>query len=397
MQVKISYRGVAVRYLVLFILLGMSLASPVEAIRWPWEAPAPWPRTSSTPVEPLRHPTLESRLGELDLDPADGFRFVVFGDQRILADGEWQEMLDHIATLSRHRGRISFILDTGDIVQNGRFSDQFHMLRDILRPVAHLPYLVAVGNHELHNNKTVQARINTARFLEGLDPSLSPQRLYYTKRLGPVRFIFLDTNDLAYGDHGEHGGSIAPPHASRAEEQMEWLVDELGRTDEATTTIVALHHPFVQSSKRHRGQGHTLWSYRFRGRTLPDILMDGGVDLVLAGHTHTYERFLLKRRDGRRMWFVNVSGRARPELTFWREGERRSRDIAGREKEMLAEWGWDNLDDWTIVQAEAMTDELSDQFALFSVDGEGELFLEMYFLDEDQALGLRRNRSVRLE
>ena len=41
------------------------------------------------------------------------------------------------------------IIDTGDIVDNGKHADQFAMLHDILEPVRAWPYLVAVGNHEL--------------------------------------------------------------------------------------------------------------------------------------------------------------------------------------------------------------------------------------------------------
>jgi hypothetical protein len=76
---------------------------------------------------------------------------------------------------------------------------------------------------------------------------------------------------------------------------------------------------------------------------------------------------------------------------------RRAKDIRGEEEEKLAKWGWKGLDSWNITQVEAMTGESHNQFAVISVDGEGDLFLEMYFLDEGQPLGLRRDPSVPLE
>jgi hypothetical protein len=397
MQVKISYSRTPTRFLALLVLAAMAiLVIPAEAIKWPWQSPAPWPRTSSGPVSPLGHPTIESRLQETQLNPFEGYRFVVFGDQRALADGEWQEMIDHIANLSRHRSRLLFMIDTGDMVNDGRFKDQFRMLREILSPVSHLPYLVSIGNHEVHYNESEDARTNVVQCLENLDPAFSMDRFYYAKQIGPVRFIFLDTNDFVYGDEGKSGGLSSPPPGSRAEAQMKWLIQELASRRPDEKIIVVIHHPFIHSSKKHRRLGRNLWSYNYRGRTLPDILLDGGVDVVLMGHTHTYERFLLER-DDERMWVINVSGRPRTELLFRGEGKRRATNIRGKEKKMFAKWGWTGLDGWSITQVEAMTGKSHNQFALISVDEEGELLLEMYFLDDDQPLDLRRDPSVLLK
>ena len=155
-----------------------------------------WPQTSRSEVEPLGHPTIESRLQEITWDVNSGFRFVVFGDQRALADGEWQRLMVHVSRAASGDEHILFMLDSGDIVDNGEFSDQFAMLRQILEPAGEIPYLVGVGDHELHDNRPGGAREHTASFLRYLDPSFSPGRMYYHKDIGRVRFIFLDTTDL---------------------------------------------------------------------------------------------------------------------------------------------------------------------------------------------------------
>ena len=79
-------------------------------------ASAGWTTSSSGPVTSLSHPTIDALVETLS-PPADfGYQFVVFGDQRALADGEWQEMMRHIGNLSATNDRLLFMIDTGDII-----------------------------------------------------------------------------------------------------------------------------------------------------------------------------------------------------------------------------------------------------------------------------------------
>jgi hypothetical protein len=385
-----------------------TLASLAEAFTWPWDVGAPWPRSSRLPVETLDHPTLEARAATLSPGADAGFRFVVFGDQRALADGEWQALLRDVARRAAADDRILFLLDTGDIVHDGAFRDQFRLLRSILSPVRRLPYLVAVGNHETHWNGPGPARANTAAFLRYLDTAFSTRRMYYRKDVGPLRLFFLDTNDLVYGDDGgagdahrgrgaPRGAGEAPPRAPgrRAREQLAWLARELAEDDPGRTTVVVMHHPIVQSSAKHIEQARDLWNLRHEGRALADLLADGGVDVVLTGHTHTYERFTLRRADGRSLQVVNVSGRPR-DSALWHGAEaRKARPIAGREHAWLSARGWRGLDRWGVTQDEAMLGRGSNQYGLVTVGADGSLSLEMEFLDRTAA-GVPPRGAVRL-
>jgi predicted MPP superfamily phosphohydrolase len=365
----------------------------------------PWSNSSEKVVVLLDHPLIETEI-ERRGAAHDDYRFAVFGDQRALADGEWQELVRHIDRISRSEKDLLFILDTGDIVENGFYSDQFHALAQILRPASHLPYLVGVGNHEKNDNKRPEALENTATFLGYLDPGFSASRMYYRKDIGAARFLFMDTNDFVYGDDGESEmEGIAP--AGRAEEQMSWLVAELAAcgSDGVRTTIVVMHHPIVQSSKKHRAQSAYLWNLEHEGERLPEILLDGGVDLILAGHTHTYERFVIRGADGAEMHLVNISGRPRGGL-MWLGPisgllgggvSRRARDVAGMEAEKLTASGWEIPEGWSVLQAEAMLEKEADQFGLVTVEKDGGILLEMAFLDEDAPGGLRRTPAVRLK
>jgi Calcineurin-like phosphoesterase len=362
---------------------------------WPWDREGPWPEQSDLPVEPLGFPTLESVAAPGSV-PAYPIRFAAFGDQRALADGEWQELVAFLAA-ENERKAISFVIDTGDIVYDGSRTNQFAFLRSLLRPVSHLPYLVSVGNHETCNNGTPSAREHVATALRGMAPGLSADRFWFRKDIGLVRLLFLDTNDLVYGDDGEERGRESPTPGSRAEAQLRWLEAELAGDDRGpdALTVVVMHHPFVQSSPKHRPQAVALWSYRWGDRTLPEMFLDGGVDLVLVGHTHTTERFRMRRlADGADMVLLNVSGRPRPGYLWFGEREREARDIAGRERTWLTERGWRGLDGWEIEQQHAMIHDETNQCAMFTVDAGGGLRLRMAYVEKDGAV--RRDPPVRL-
>ena len=312
-------------------------------------------------------------------DPRAGFQFVAFGDQRALIRDDWPALIGLIDALAARRDRLLFLVDTGDIVDDGTFSDQFRVLAGLLERVRRVPYLVAAGNHEVNEDRRGPARANTAAFLSSIGEPLSPERLYYRKVVGGVRFLFLDSNDLIYRE-GNDLDKAAIERRARA--QMEWLVREL--SDPAfgpdATTIVVMHHPLIQSSAKHREQARELWDYRFHGKRLADIFADGGVDLVLTGHTHTYERFRVTRRDGRGFHLVNLSGKPEPWFLWFGDGARRAQDLRGNEEAWLYEKGWSGLTGWTVAQEEVMTKEDADQLGLFTIDAEGGVTLSISYL-----------------
>ncbi len=94
-----------------------------------------WPRSSSVPVPQLAHPAFDAATSGLK----PPFRFAVFGDQKGLAkSGEWDALLRDLRSLDPPP---AFLLDTGDIVENGVHRDQFVRLEQILS-VLHVQYRV---------------------------------------------------------------------------------------------------------------------------------------------------------------------------------------------------------------------------------------------------------------
>lgn len=359
-------------------------------------ATAGWPTTSRLPVGTLDHPSIEDKIAELD-GIAD-YTFYVFGDQRALADGEWQELMAHVGRLSAEDPRSLFMIDTGDIVESGAHADQFHRLADILSPAASLPYLVGVGNHEKSDNKKVEALRNAAAFLGYLDADFSPDRMYYSKIIGPVRYLFLDSNDFVYGDAGGRKAARVDP-GSRAEAQVEWLLAELASDPGPSvhTTVAVMHHPIVQSSDKHSAVAATMWNLELGGRILPEVLATAGVDLILTGHTHTYERFDLTSPAGERLTLVNVSGRPRNSFLWIGAGARRANGIDGGEREWLQARGWVIPEGWVIEQRDHLAGEESNNFGIFTVNAHGGIELRMAYLDEVASDGLRIEAPVRID
>jgi hypothetical protein len=330
----------------------------------------------------MANASLESRVAALRPPAATGFEFAAFGDQRALLRGDWPALVDSVDALATRHERLLFMVDTGDIVDDGNHSDQFQVLAGLLSKVRRLPYLVAAGNHEVGQSQPGPARPNTAKFLSPVDPAISPDRLYYEKVVGRVRFLFLDSNDLVYQPDPKKGVREREIER-RSHAQLDWLIREL--TDPAFppsgTTVVVMHHPFVQSSRKHRGQSQGLWSLRYHGRLLPEIFADHGVDLVLVGHTHTFERFTLTRRDGRGFHLINLSGKPEPSFLWFGAGERRAQEIHGDATAWLYEKGWRDLDGWTITQNDVMVEDEEDQIGLFTVDADGGVTVSMRFLE----------------
>lgn len=370
--------------------------APTQAFDWPFIRRDPWPHSSTLPVRTLSHPTLAEHLAADPWEPHEDLRFVAFGDQRALADGEWQMLMRQIVRFHETQQSIAFIVDTGDIVGAGDHADQYAMLHEILAPARALPYLVGVGNHELKNNRGPVARRYAATLLAYLDPDFSAERMYYRKAVGPWCFLFLNSNDLIYGDDGTEEPADHPVRGSRAEKQMAWFVAELDAA-KSKPCVVVLHHPLVQSSRKHRSKAIAHWEYTYQGRTLPEMLIDAGVELVLTGHTHTYERFIVARNDGGHFHMVNISGRPRNDVLWVGAGQRRARDIAGEETAWLMRHGWPDLTGWEIIQADVMTaPHEANQFALFTLGWDGGLEMEVHYLDEHAPQGLRGGGSVLL-
>lgn len=191
------------------------------------------------------------------------FRFLLYGDTR-------SNPTAHAAIVNAMRREgPDFVVHTGDLLADGRsdrqWNDFFSIERDLLRDTVFIP---VVGNHELRNSSRLGIE-NFRRYVNCPPPDAPRPELDYVVRFGNVRMILAN----AYDDW-----SSAPMRA--------WLEAHLAqaRRDGPDDFLLVITHWGMHSSGPH-GENRSL-----RAAGLPEMFRRYGVDLVVAGHDHVYER-----------------------------------------------------------------------------------------------------------
>jgi len=118
------------------------------------------------------------------------------------------------------------------------------------------------GNHDY---ATPEASAYFAYFGERAG---DPTQGYYSYDLGEWHIIALNTNCAEVGGCGEGSNQLA------------WLRADLA-AHPARCTLAYGHHPRFSSGGHDDANLTPMWK----------VLHDGGIDVVLSGHDHTYERF----------------------------------------------------------------------------------------------------------
>jgi hypothetical protein len=106
-----------------------------------------------------------------------------------------------------------------------------------------------------------------------------PSKGYYSFNLGRWHLLSLNSNCAEV----DHCVSSSP--------QMRWLKANLAANHDKRCTLAYFHHPRFSSGEEHGSieEVKPLW----------DALYAGGVDVVLSGHEHNYERFAPQDPEGR--------------------------------------------------------------------------------------------------
>ncbi len=153
----------------------------------------------------------------------------------------------------------------GDICYYGPIDERFEdVFVQPLRPLidADVAFELAIGNHDgdLWFEEGVPDVEATLELLG------TPGR-YYSVSRGPADFFYLDS------------GRLLPPE--RDDAQLRWFERAL-RASDAPWRIVCLHHPLYSSGVH--------GSHEDLRPALEPLVVEHGVQLVLAGHDHHYER-----------------------------------------------------------------------------------------------------------
>jgi hypothetical protein len=204
----------------------------------------------------------------------DSLRFAVIGDS---GTGQ-KEGYDVAAKAAASRARFpfEFVLMLGDNLYGSenprdferKFEKPYRALLD-----ANVKFYAALGNHD-----------DPARQISYKHFNMGGKKYYsFRPKLG-VRFFALDSN---YMDKA----------------QLDWLDKEL-KASGSEWKIVFFHHPIYSSGLKH-GSNVEIRT------VLEPVLVKYGVDVVLAGHEHFYER--IKPQKGINYFIVGSSAKLREE------------------------------------------------------------------------------------
>jgi predicted phosphodiesterase len=173
---------------------------------------------------------------------------------------------------------LAFLEVTGDLTDDGTLPELeegfFDSARDLLRRTA---LWTARGNHEK------EGLLYRALF------DLPNNELYYSFDVGNIHWVVLDPY--------EEGG-LRQRRGKQLDDMLAWLDQDLAGA-RAEWLIVAYHTPTINVG----GHG-SLWGYE---RLLP-ILLKHGVDLIISGHSHLYERIRPIGLEGQKPLIQIVSG-----------------------------------------------------------------------------------------
>jgi hypothetical protein len=199
-------------------------------------------------------------------------RFAVIGDTG--SGAEVQHDLAEIMVRYRAAFPYQFVLMLGDNLYGGETPAEYQSkFEDVYKPLLNekVKFYASLGNHDKPNQ----------RFYENFNMN---GKEYFKFEEGNASFYSLNTN---YMD----------------EKQVKWLEDELAK-DRSDWKIAFFHHPPYSSGKQHGSNTEVR-------EVLEPIFLKHGVNLVLAGHEHFYER--IKPQKGIYYFISGAGGKLRPD------------------------------------------------------------------------------------
>lgn len=181
-----------------------------------------------------------------------------------------QEALNEKYEAVFHVGDIAYDLNK----EQGKVGDKF--LQQIEKVAARMPYMTVPGDHERYD----QFLHYRYRFsMPNLPWPMPAEKLFYSIDIGPIHFVMYSTEVFFYDE-------------SNIEDMLQWLKKDLDRANtqrSATPWIIAMGHRPMYCSVDGYSEDCRLDNSLVR-TSLEELFYSEGVDLVIAGHEHYYER-----------------------------------------------------------------------------------------------------------
>ena len=210
-------------------------------------------------------------------------------------------MLAKIDSLKAHGQTVCAVVNSGDLVEDGRYPAHWERFLRITQPLfSRVPYFGVPGNHE--RTDAVEGVRNWG-IATGLP--VGGDRLYYCFDTadGWLRVIALDSNPIV--DPGKHWSREVQIKFSQ--EEFTWLVERI--KEHRGPVIVLMHHPPFSSSL-HREEWQKDSVLTERRERMVRALHDAGISAIVGGHEHAYQRALLTWPDAVAVVLVTGGGGA---------------------------------------------------------------------------------------
>jgi hypothetical protein len=224
-------------------------------------------------------------------------RFIAFGDSGVGSSEQIQlaqRMANDTFDLSLHTGDVAYGVPEGiGAGSYQQFEDWVFGVYKVWMPSR--PFFPSIGNHDDEANAALPYRnvfVLPENGANGTYPSHSER--YYSFDYGPVHFIALDT-ETAFLDPAQR------------QVQLAWLEADLAATSQPWK-VVYFHRPPYSSGAEHGS------SLDVRAAFSP-IFEKHGVQLVLNGHDHDYERTVPLRQfvqNGSAVTYIVTGGGGAP-------------------------------------------------------------------------------------
>lgn len=180
------------------------------------------------------------------------------------------ETLDHIS---------ANMPDSVMLVGDMSYADGYHPRWDtwgrmVSEHTSRLVWMYTEGNHEIEAAHdayhTPDFLAYMKRFKMPYEHSGSDTQLYYSYDVAGAHIIMLGS----YAEYGEDS------------DQYAWLMQDLMKVNRRITpwVLVGMHAPWYNSNHNHYGEGEEM------RKVMEPLLYQHGVDFVISGHVHAYER-----------------------------------------------------------------------------------------------------------
>jgi hypothetical protein len=194
----------------------------------------------------------------------------------VIADMAYDNISDDTVSVLKEMvadGKIDVVIHSGDISYADGYEPHWdNFLNKVQDIAAHIPYMVVPGNHEFWYNFTAY---KSRFFMPGtLEEGGSGDNMYYMWQYGFTHFLAMNSET-----------AIDTPMFT--DQEMDWVNKDLTTVNRENTPWLISHFHRVMYCTSGDCKGSAGQILRDKAE---DVFYNAGVDVVIQGHVHTYER-----------------------------------------------------------------------------------------------------------